>query len=506
MVVFESKELGETFFDILKNANHNEIVMMDAVTEKNLTFGNLFLGSLRVANKLKDFGLLSGDVVGIVSGNVPEYFVPILACFYQGITVHPLNAAYNTRELKLGYRNSRPKIIFASNETVSKILDLQNQTDYILKVINFDDCNYSEMVVSGESLETVETQNEESAAVILSSSGTTGHPKDVVLTRKNIKSAFIYLQFPYLYFRPDTVMLGIMPFYHIFGFMVTLGSIMAQSMTVILQKFNPKLYCKIVNDFNVASLYIVPSTGVFLAKNPMLDDYDFSSVKDIVCGASPLGVELQTILENKFKCKVRQMYGMTETCGVVTMLPMGVESKIGSAGLLIPGVEARIVDVESDQVVFEHGKMGEICVRSDLNMKEYFENEEATKMARDDKGFIRTGDMGYCDEDGYFFIVERLKDLIKYKGFQVAPAELEDILTSHRDIVDAGVIGIPDERAGELPMAFIVKKEDSDITEDKVKAFVAEHVSANKWLHGGVRFVNEIPKGPTGKILRKHLR
>ncbi|XP_017783007.1 PREDICTED: luciferin 4-monooxygenase-like [Nicrophorus vespilloides] len=502
-----SRHLGRFFFDILRKANPKDVAMMNSEMKRKLTYEDMFVGSLRLAKALKNRNVKRGDVVGIVCENRPEYFVPIMACFYQGIIVHPMNAAFTTRELELSYACSKPKLIFTSDKNMSTLENLKNSTDYLREIISFDSWKYSDMVKSGEALDDIDDSagDPDDPAVVLSSSGTTGLPKGVVLTMNNIINTFISLRYPYLHFTPSTVAIGMLPFCHVFGFLISLGNIEGNSKTVILPKFIPELYCETIQSFNIQSIQVVPSIAIFLAKHPTVDKYDLSCLSDIVSGGAILNPQIQVILENKFDCSVRQVYGMSETCGIMTMSPPGEVCKLGSCGKLIPGVSAKIVDTTTNRRLGANIS-GEICLKSPIIMKEYLNDAEATRKAFDEEGFFRTGDLGYIDEDGYFFIVDRLKDLIKYKGYQVWSTEIEDLLMSHKDIIEASVIGIPDDKHGELTMAIIVKRVGCDLTENEVIKFVAENLSEIKGLHGGVRFMKEIPKGTTGKIQKKKLR
>ncbi|XP_017783008.1 PREDICTED: 4-coumarate--CoA ligase 1-like [Nicrophorus vespilloides] len=503
----DCRSLGEIYFDILKNdADPNKIALIDKFTKKQLNYGELLDESLRVAEELKTLGIGKGDLVGIVSGNRPEFFVPVLSCFFIGATIHPTNGVYLLSELKDTFSISKPKIIFTTEENLKKVQQLQADTDYIKNIINFDG-NYLSIIRerSGLKRDEIVENSDHDSAVILSSSGTTGLPKGVVLTQNNIKCSFNYLKYPYIDLNPDNVLIGMMPYFHVFGFLLGIGNIRNLSLTVTLQKFQPNHYCEIIEEYNVTSLQIVPTIAVFLVNHPIVKNYDFSSVKDILCGGAPLGAETQIFLKQRFNCKIRQMYGMTETSGVICLMPIWKESKIGGVGKPFPWVDIKIIDIDTNEEMASGGN-GEVCAKTIQNTNGYLNMEEETTSMYLEDGYLRTGDIGYLDENGELFIVDRLKELIKYKGFQVPPAELENILNSHECIVDSGVIGIPDRRAGELPMAFVVKKDNADITEEIIKEFVAGHVSAHKQLHGGVKFINEIPKGPTGKILRKNLR
>jgi len=228
-------------------------------------------------------------------------------------------------------------------------------------------------------------------------------------------------------------------------------------------------------------------------------------LKLIFSGAAPLSKDLEEQVKKRFNddIMVLQAYGQTEaTLGV--LYSDVATAKPGSVGQLIKGTYGKVVDSNGNSL--GPNKVGELCFKGPFIMKGYIDNPEATTDSIDEDGWLHSGDLGYYDEDNQFYIVDRLKELIKYKGFQVPPAELEGLLLSHPKIRDAGVIGIPDEIAGELPFAFVVKEEDSDLTEQEVKDFVAKNASNPKWLRGGVKFIDEIPKNITGKILRREMK
>ena len=252
-------------------------------------------------------------------------------------------------------------------------------------------------------------------------------------------------------------------------------------------------------------MLIPPPIIVFLAKSPLFYNYDLSSLRFIICGAAPLTKELEDQVRERFSNKllILQGYGQTEaTFGVLYCeIPT---AKSGSVGEVVKGTYAKVIDDNGNSLC--PNKVGELCFKGPLVMRGYRNNPDATAITIDKNGWLHSGDLGYYDEDFQFYIVDRLKELIKYKGYQVPPAELEGLLLSHLKIRDAGVIGILDDKAGELPFAFVVKEEGSNLTEQEVKDFVAKNVSNPKWLRGGVKFTDEIPKNPSGKILRREMR
>ncbi|HEX5096196.1 MAG TPA: AMP-binding protein, partial [Acidimicrobiia bacterium] len=249
--------------------------------------------------------------------------------------------------------------------------------------------------------------------------------------------------------------------------------------------------------------FIAPPVAVALAKHPIVDNYDLSSLEQIFSGAAPLSAELALEVGKRLGCEVVQGYGMTELSPVSHLTPKG-QFKPGSVGVTAPNTETMIVD-PATQGPLGIDADGEVWVRGPQVMAGYLNNPKATADTIDRDGWLHTGDIGHIDEDGHLYIVDRLKELIKYKGFQVAPAELEALLLTHPSVADAAVIGRPDEACGEIPIAFVVLKPDQTCTEDDIKTFVAGQVATYKQLRE-VHFIDAVPKSASGKILRRVLR
>lgn len=251
-------------------------------------------------------------------------------------------------------------------------------------------------------------------------------------------------------------------------------------------------------------LVVVPPIMVMLAKSPLFGKYDLSSVRDISSGAAPLSRDIEDQVRDRLKGNacIRQGYGMSETTyGIIATLDI---IKPGSIGQALHGVYVKVIDENGKSL--GTNQIGELCFKGDRIMKGYVGDPEATSSTIDAEGWLHSGDIGYYDEDKQFFVVDRKKELIKYNGFQVAPAELEGIILSNPKVKDCGVIGIPDERAGELPFAFVVKQPGVDLSEGEILKFVKINASKTKWLRGGCKFVDAIPKNQSGKILRKDMR
>ena len=270
-----------------------------------------------------------------------------------------------------------------------------------------------------------------------------------------------------------------------------------------MPRFDLEQFLQLVERHKITMGYIVPPIVLALAKHPMVDQYNLSTLKDLLSGAAPLPESVAHACAERNNVSIRQGYGLTETSPVTHFNPKDHEIKITSVGPAAPSTSYRIVDVSSHKDV-ETGELGEIWIKGPQVMKGYLNNPKATASMIDKNEWLHTGDIGRADEDGYLYIIDRVKELIKYKGQQVAPAELEAVLQSHPNIADAAVIPIPDEEAGEIPKAFIVAKSESILTADEVIDYVAQRVAPHKKVRR-VEFIDQIPKVPSGKILRRQL-
>lgn len=358
------------------------------------------------------------------------------------------------------------------------------------------------------------TINPDDPVALPFSSGTTGLPKGVILTHKSLVSSVAQQvdgENPNLHLREkEDVVLCVLPMFHIFSLnSVLLCSLRAGAGVLIMPKFEIGLMLELIERYRVTVAAVVPPLVLALAKSAMVEKYDLSSIRIVLSGAAPLGKELEQALHRRLPQAVfGQGYGMTEAGPVLSMCPafakQPVAAKSGSCGTVVRNAEMKIIDPETG-FSLGRNKPGEICIRGPQIMKGYLNDPEATASTIDVEGWLHTGDIGYIDDDDEVFIVDRVKELIKFKGFQVPPAELEALLLSHPAIADVAVVPLKDEVAGEVPVAFIVRAKDSDLTEEAVKEFIAKQVVFYKRLHK-VYFIHAIPKSPSGKILRKDLR
>jgi acyl-CoA synthetase (AMP-forming)/AMP-acid ligase II len=301
---------------------------------------------------------------------------------------------------------------------------------------------------------------------------------------------------------PTDTVLAFLPFFHIYGIVAFLNYSLSQGATVVtMPRFDLEQYLQLIEKHGVTILHVVPPIALALAKHPVVEKFNLSKVRAAFSAAAPLGKEVADALYARLGFHVSQAYGMTEVSGASHLGPNDDKIKPASGGRLMPNMECKIVDTGTGDEL-PTGEQGEILVRGPIVMQGYFGQANATAATIDAEGWLRTGDIGYVDADGDFFIVDRTKELIKYKGLQVAPAELESVLLGNPAIADACVIGVADEEAGEVPKAFVVKK--GEISPEQVMAWVAERVAPHKKVRM-VEFVDELPKSPTGKLLRRVL-
>jgi acyl-CoA synthetase (AMP-forming)/AMP-acid ligase II len=305
------------------------------------------------------------------------------------------------------------------------------------------------------------------------------------------------------YFYETDTLICVLPLFHIYGLVVVLNMGLYSGSTIVtMPRFDLESFLKAVQDYNVSLAHLVPPIVLALSKHPVVDNYKLPNLKTIFSGAAPLGEDLTRACMNRLGINIRQGYGMTETSPVTHSSPAPPAiAKFGSVGVPAPNTECKVIDLETGEPLGP-GERGEVCVRGPQIMKGYLNNPEATAQTIDADGWLHTGDIGYADEDGHFFIVDRAKELIKYKGFQVPPAELEAILLTHPCVCDAAVIPYPDDEAGEVPKGIVVLREPA--APESILEFVAERVAPHKRIRH-LEFVDKIPKSPSGKILRRVL-
>jgi acyl-CoA synthetase (AMP-forming)/AMP-acid ligase II len=475
--------------------------LIDGLSGRVMTGADLVAATQRFAGGLRARGIGPGDVVALMSPNSPEFAVVFHGTTWAGATVTTANPTYTAGELRHQLNDSGARMLWVPPALADLAAEAAAGTR-VTDVRIMDDAGFAEFAGTPVTKQ-VRVDLVNGICVLPYSSGTTGLPKGVMLSHANLVANLVQggtmLALP-----KGSVTLAILPFFHIYGMMVLLNTYLwAGSTVVTLPRFDLEVSLQLIAKHRMEKLLVVPPLVLALAKHPMVDQFDLSCVKQLMSAAAPLGVDLSAACAARIGCEVMQGYGMTEASPITHLTRPG-DSRMGSVGKSAPLTQSRVVDPETT-VDVPPGEPGEVWVKGPQVMLGYLNNPEATARTVTPDGWLRTGDLGRIDEDGYLWILDRVKELIKVKGFQVAPAELEAILIAHGDIADCAVIGAPDDEAGERPMAFVVRRGGTEISEDAVKAVLVGQVASYKQL-SAVRFVEAIPKTASGKILRRQLR
>ncbi|KAL2249134.1 4-coumarate--CoA ligase 2 [Sesamum indicum] len=490
-------------------------------TGKSYSFAETHLVCRKVAAGLSNLGIRKGDVVMALLQNCAEFVFTFMGASMIGAVTTTANPFCTTKEIFKQFNASKSKVIITQSQYVDKLRDPGDSSLVFgedFSVITIDSppegCLHFSVLSEANENEAPEVEIDPDDAVALPfSSGTTGLPKGVILTHKSLITSVAQQvdgENPNLYLKPDDVVLCVLPLFHIYSLnSVLLCSLRAGAPVLLMQKFEIGSLLELIQRHRVSVAAVVPPLVLALAKNPLVDNFDLSSIRMVLSGAAPLGKELEAALLSRVPQAVfGQGYGMTEAGPVLSMSPafakQPLPTKSGSCGNVVRNAELKVVDPETG-CSLPRNHPGEICIRGPQIMKGYLNDAEATARTIDVDGWLHTGDIGYVDDDDDVFIVDRVKELIKFKGFQVPPAELEALLISHPNIADAAVVPQKDEAAGEVPVAFVVRSNGFELTEEAVKEFISKQVVFYKRLHK-VYFVHAIPKSPAGKILRKDLR
>jgi len=479
--------------------------LIDGPTGRTYTYAQ-FAGAVKAfAGGLKAKGLGPGDTIALMSPNIPEFAIVFHGAAVAGVTVSTINPTYTAEEVAFQLKDSTSSMLITITlfaETAAAAAK-EAGIEEIFIIGDAPEGMAPFTTLMGSPIEQVPVGIDEQIVVLPYSSGTTGFPKGVMLSHRNLVANLVQCE-DALEVQDGEVVLAVLPFFHIYGMQVLMNFFLSKGSTIVtVPRFDLEQSLGLIQEHKITRLFAVPPIVLALAKHPLVDNYDLSSLKQVFSGAAPLGAELAQEASDRIACEVVQGYGMTEMSPVSHVTRMG-GFKPGTCGVTVANTECRIVDIENgdDQDV---GGVGELWVRGPQVMKGYLNNPEATAITIDEDGWLHTGDVGFIDEDGHLTIVDRVKELIKFKGFQVAPAELEALLLTHPAVADAAVIGVPDEEAGEHPRAFIVVKPGQDVSPADITAFTAEHVATYKVVHDVV-FTDEIPKSASGKILRRMLR
>jgi acyl-CoA synthetase (AMP-forming)/AMP-acid ligase II len=479
--------------------------VIEGPTGRAVSYAVLVESIRRLGGGLVSSGFGPGKVLAIMAPNIPEYAMAFHGAAWAGGAVTTINPTYTAHEVHHQLQDSGAVILL----TVPMFLGVAQQ--------GADGTTVEEIVVIGDAPPGLRTLTElmgeplvqqvsvdlDDVVALPYSSGTTGLAKGVMLTHRNLVSNIVQTHTAVELGESETVV-AVLPFFHIYGMQVLMNLGLSIGATIVtMPRFDLEQFLQLHQDHGATRAFVAPPMVLALAKHPLVDTFDLSKLTWINSGAAPLSAELALEAGKRLGCEVVQGYGMTELSPVSHLTPLN-DWKPGSVGVTAPNTETMIVDIDGSAALGVD-QDGEVWVRGPQVMRGYLNNPSATESTIDAEGWLHTGDIGHIDEDGHLFVVDRLKELIKFKGFQVPPAELEAILLTHPAVIDAAVVGLPDDEAGEIPVAFVAVKPDAGVDEEAITSFVANQVAHYKQLRK-VTFVEEIPKSASGKVLRRVLR
>jgi 4-coumarate--CoA ligase len=478
--------------------------LIDGASGRTLTYAGLAGAVRSLAGGLAAKGFGRGDVLALMSPNIPEYAVMFHGVAMTGGAITTINPTYTEHEVHNQLVDSGATILVTipmflevatagAKDTAVREIYVLGEAEGVTPVTALFGAPIAEQVPVGP----------DDVVVLPYSSGTTGLNKGVMLTHRNLV-ANVAQVLAGASIQEDEKFIAVLPFFHIYGMQVLMNTGLRAGITIItMPRFDLEQFLSLHQQYGITRSFVAPPIVVALAKHPMVDNYDLSALQQVFSGAAPLSAELSLECGARLGCEVVQGYGMTEMSPVSHLTPPG-GSKPGSCGVTAPNTLSRVVDpvTQKDLGVDEDG---ELCVQGPQVMLGYLNNQAATDATLDRDGWLHTGDIGHIDADGHLWIVDRLKELIKYKGFQVPPAELEALLLTHPAVADAAVVGLPDEEAGEIPVAHVVLRPGAEATPEEIQEFVAGQVAHYKQIRKVV-ITDAIPKSASGKILRRILK
>ncbi|CEG37925.1 4coumarate ligase [Plasmopara halstedii] len=503
----------KTMWDILEeqlSVHADKSAFIDGITHQHMTFKQLYDRARRLAIALAKRGVKKGDGVIVHSLNCIDYPTVVLALTSLGAVCSPASPAFLPTELAAQIKAATAKYVITHKDLekaaieASKLCGVDKSLIFTFGQSTEDLQTIDDLVKDGEDpFFQFEKIDSESKIFLPFSSGTTGVPKGVALSARNILSNAMQVNHVE---KMRGYSLGLLPFYHIYGMMQMHLSMYQGAANVVLPRFEPETFLNVLSTYKICVAYIAPPVALFLAHHPLVDKYDISATEIFVSGGAPMGKEVEKLVKDRVHIAVKQAYGLTEASPAVNYSEDS-HHKPGSVGRLLPNTQLRVKCTETDKDL-DVGEHGELLYKGPQVMLGYLNNEEANAKVFTEDRFLRTGDTGYIDEDGCVFIVDRVKELIKYKGHQVAPAELEDVLNHHPQILDACCIRGSDAMGEEVPKAFVVLKDPTNaagLTKEELMDFVASKVAPFKKVRQ-IEFIDSIPKSPTGKILRRELQ
>jgi long-chain acyl-CoA synthetase len=465
-----------------------------------LSYSELLEGAQRIAALLRSKGVGPGDRVGMVLPNVPAFPVIFYGALANGSVVVPMNPLLKAREVQYYLEDSGATVVFswhAMAEEASKAAETVG-----IECISVSPDDFTDLLAAHEPATDVADREPDDTVVLLYTSGTTGQPKGAELTHNNLISNARITAEALVELSPDDVVMGCLPLFHCFGLTCGLNAaVLTGACLTLIPRFDADKALEVIERDHVTVFEGVPTMYAGMLHSSAADSADVSSLRTCISGGAAMPVEVMRNFEEQFGCMVLEGYGLSETSPVASFNQPDLERKPGSIGKELPGVEMRVLDEDGNDV--PAGEVGEIAIRGECVMKGYWGREEDTAEAIPD-GWFRSGDMAKQDEDGYFYIVDRKKDLIIRGGYNVYPREVEEALYEHEAVAEAAVVGLPHDELGEEVGAAIALKEGHEVSSEDLRAHAKEQLAAYKYPRH-VWIVDELPKGPTGKILRREV-
>lgn len=475
-----------------------------------MTYAEMEARTNQMANRLAELGVEKGDRVGLLMPNIPDFSVIYYAALSLGASIVPLNVMYRSREIAYILNDSGAKVLLTVQPFLPQVLEARPSFTSVKHVINkglepAPDVINLDLLLNGASEKPAEVVvNEEDIAVICYTSGTTGNPKGAMLSHGNLLANLDQmLKLPRFDSTPDDIGVQVLPLFHIFGMNVgmNLGTLMGMT-GVMIERFDAEMAAQVIHKYRCTVFVGAPPMFISLVNLPNIREYDLTSLRTVVSGAAALPVKVLEMFKELTGVEIMEGYGLTETSPVLTTNAAGLVTKPGSVGPAIADLEIRLVDDNDNDV--PRGQPGELICRGPNVFKGYYNLPEATAEAFKN-GWFHTGDIATQDEDGYYYIVDRKKEMINVSGFNVYPREIEEVLYRHPKVMDAAVIGVPDKYQGESVMAILALKPGEAASKDEIIEYSRAQLAAFK-VPRHIQFREALPKLPTGKVLKRQLR
>jgi len=524
-VEIPSTSVYDFLFADVDDTHLDRVALMDTKSGRQTSYREMIGRIDAFAGALADRGIGVGDVVGLLSPNSSGFAVAFHGILRAGATATTINALFTAKDVAKQLTDSKAKMLvtvtalLAHAKEAAAAVGLADADLVVLDGEGQDATghpNGAELMAKGLQAPQVSFAPSAHLAALPYSSGTTGNPKGVMLTHRNLVANVAQIR-PLHGMVADDAVLAVLPFFHIYGMTVLLNAALhARARLVVMSSFDLGEFLANIQNHKCTIAFIAPPVAVALAKHPLIDDYVMASLTTVMSGAAPLDADLGHAVARRLGCRVVQGYGMSELSPVSHITPfdggvrnMGMVAPLSSVGWTVSNAASKLINPDTgdeiDAPAEGLSETGELWFKGPNVMAGYLGNEQATRETIDGEGWLHTGDLAQVDACGCVYIVDRLKELIKYKGYQVPPAELEAVLLSHPSIADAAVIGVKDDEGEEVPKAFVVAQSGVDLTADEVMEFVAGQVAPYKKVRQ-VEFIDAIPKSASGKILRKDLR